>query len=230
MRDACCSGTKGSLTVREALVGSVTNTSASAPPFKRYVNQESTVPKASRPSSYACLTFSTCFRSHNNFVDEGYVESGRPQRFWSLSAPSCLFNSCTILCVRVSVHTIELYSGSPVFLSQTQVVSRWLVMPTALMSCAEWPCFSNVSTAPSMQVWTEFTRSYGSCSCHLKGVNVRRVIVRSRAYCLGGFLTYPDWGYICLNSSWCVTTTSPRELKIRNLELVVPWSMAPMKA
>ena len=42
-------------------------------------------------------------------------------------------------------------------------------------------------------------------------------------------MTYPGCGYICLNSSWCDATGSPALLKIRNRELVVPWSMEPTK-
>lgn len=41
--------------------------------------------------------------------------------------------------------------------------------------------------------------------------------------------SYPGLGYICVNSTWCEATGSPSRLKIRNLELVVPWSIEPTK-
>lgn len=62
---------------------------------------------------------------------------------------------------------MALCKAFPVVLSQTTVVSRWFVMPTALIWLREWPWVSNSVTAPSMHVSTEETISSGSCSCHL---------------------------------------------------------------
>jgi hypothetical protein len=62
---------------------------------------------------------------------------------------------------------MALYKGSPVCLSHTTVVSRWLVIPTALMDLAEWPCCSKALTAPSIHSFIESMISTGSCSCHL---------------------------------------------------------------
>lgn len=91
--------------VRDAFVGSLTNTFASGPPLSLYVSHVSTVPKARVPLSYAFFTASTFFNSQSSFVDEGYVDNGRPQSSISSSAPFFAFSSRTIEAARVSVHT-----------------------------------------------------------------------------------------------------------------------------
>jgi hypothetical protein len=63
--------------------------------------------------------------------------------------------------VRRSCHTIALWIGSPVALSHTTTVSRWLVMPIAAMSPAASPAFSSaVFTVDT----TVAQMSSGSCS------------------------------------------------------------------
>jgi len=42
---------------------------------------------------------------------------------------------------------MALYTGRPVFLSQTMVVSRWLVMPMAEISPASMPLRASTSTS-----------------------------------------------------------------------------------
>src|SRR4051794_19638710 len=42
--------------------------------------------------------------------------------------------------------------------------------------------------------------------------------------------TQPGFGRICSCSSWCLPRSLPEWSKIMNLELVVPWSMAPTKS
>ena len=69
----------------------------------------------------------------------------------------------------MSGQTTALHSGSPVFLSQTTVVSRWLVMPTERMLDRSWPSATNFSVAFSMHASTDSSSSMGSCSCHLRG-------------------------------------------------------------
>lgn len=44
-----------------------------------------------------------------------------------------------------------------------------------------------------------------------------------------GLKTYPDAGYCCENSIWCIATGVPVPSKMMKRELVVPWSMEPMK-
>ncbi len=81
-----------------------------------------------------------------------------------------------VMCtVRVSFQTIALWYGFPVVLSQTIVVSLWLVMPMAEMSEESKPHFS---MTVDMQVTQFFQISSGSCS------------------------TCPADGYICVCSSW----------------------------
>jgi hypothetical protein len=153
-----------------ALVLSVTwmGFSAFAPPFSLYMSQESTVPKARRPSSYACLTASSFWRSQRSLTLLGYVDRGRPQSSVRVSDPSRALSSRTSAFVRVSGHTTALQSGSPVVLSHTTVVSRWLVMPIDRMSDLEWPSSTNLRTAPSIHSSTDLSSSSGSCSCHLQ--------------------------------------------------------------
>jgi hypothetical protein len=62
---------------------------------------------------------------------------GRPHIFCSLSLPGRALSSRASAAVLVSVHTIALYRGSPDLMSQTTVVSLWLVMPMALMLSLE---------------------------------------------------------------------------------------------
>ena len=63
--------------------------------------------------------------------------------------------------MRVSCQTIAFITGSPVLRSQTTVVSRWLVMPSAAMSPSLAPAFS---TASSMTFCDFAQISFGSCS------------------------------------------------------------------
>ncbi|CAM5238812.1 hypothetical protein STENM327S_01773 [Streptomyces tendae] len=103
--------------------------------------------------------------------------------------------------MRVSCQTMALWTGSPVFLSQTRVVSRWLVMPMALMSSRVMPAFS---TAPATTSWTLVQISVASCS------------------------TQPGFGKICSCSFWSTETMRPSRSKTMQREEVVPWSMAAM--
>ena len=63
--------------------------------------------------------------------------------------------------MRVSCQTIAFITGSPVFLSHTTVVSRWLVMPRPEMSSALAPA---ASSASSMTSCVRAQISFGSCS------------------------------------------------------------------
>lgn len=92
-------------------------------------------------------------------------------------------------------------------LSQTTVVSRWLVMPTACMSDAAWPCFSKASTAPSIHASTEVMISCGSCSCHLSNhISYVSFNWGEREYvCMcGENLSFPCITFLAYSSSYCV--------------------------
>ncbi len=89
------------------------------------------------------------------------MASGSPTCSWKRAWPPSLENSSTSLSVRVSCHTSALCTGSPVFLSHTSVVSRWLVMPTPAMSSALAPASL---IASSMTSWVRDQISFASCS------------------------------------------------------------------
>ena len=101
--------------------------------------------------------------------------------------------------VRTSCHTRALYTGLPVLLSHTIVVSRWFVMPTAAIS---WRFVSAFCSASATTERTDSQISTGSCS------------------------TQPGLGKICVNSFWPTETISPERLNRMARDDVVPWSMA----
>ena len=84
--------------------------------------------------------------------------------------------------VRRHCQTMALAMGSPVFLSQITVVSRWLVMPMAAMSSAVMCSLSIVERETSRVV---FQISSASCS------------------------TQPGLGKICLNSRLAIAQILP---------------------
>ncbi len=91
------------------------------------------------------------------------MASGRPTCSWKRAWPPSRDSSSTILSVRVSCQTIAFITGSPVFLSHTTVVSRWLVMPRPEMSSALAPADSSASSITSC---VRDQTSFGSCSTH----------------------------------------------------------------
>src|SRR4051794_5171220 len=96
---------------------------------------------------------------------------------------------------------MALYTGSPVVLSQTSAVSRWLVIPTAAMSET---LRSALARAPAVTSRVLSQISFALCSTH------------------------PARGKICSCSFWSTFTTRPSRLKIMHRVDVVPWSMAAM--
>ena len=103
--------------------------------------------------------------------------------------------------VRVSCQTMALYTGSPVVRSQTNAVSRWLVMPTAA-------------------IWSDLMSALASAAA----VVARTFSQISIALCS----THPAFGKICSCSRWSTATTRPSWLKIIVRDEVVPWSMDAM--
>src|SRR5699024_724339 len=130
--------------VREALVTSVTCTPPFGPPVRFHSSHESVLPNSSSPASAFSRAPSTLSRIHLTFGPEKYVASGRPTRSLYLSAPSSPASSSQMRWVRVSCQTIALWTGSPVALSHTTAVSRWLVMPTA---ASRWRLMSAFTSA-----------------------------------------------------------------------------------
>ena len=103
--------------------------------------------------------------------------------------------------VRRHCQTMARLTGSPLSLSQTMVVSRWLVMPMAAMLAAVAPMLSMAFLATSSCV---SKISLASCS------------------------TQPGLGKYWVNSFWATDTISPDSLnRMQRLE-VVPESSAMM--
>ena len=103
--------------------------------------------------------------------------------------------------VRLSCHTIALYTGSPVAASHTRVVSLWLVIPMAAMS---FPPMPMEVMASAMTAASEDQISLGSCSTH------------------------PGWGKCWVNSFWATERMFPPWSNTIALEELVPWSRARM--
>ena len=101
--------------------------------------------------------------------------------------------------VLLHCQTMALYTGLPVFLSQTIVVSRWFVMPMPAISVGESSLFSKASARARSCV---SSITIGSCS------------------------TQPGLGYICGKGYCAIVTGTPFASNIMALELVVPWSSA----
>ncbi len=188
--------------VREALVTSVTCRPPLTPPVRFQMTQLSMVPKRMSPASARSRRPSTLSSSQRAFGPAKYEASGRPvsrrKRSWPTLRPSSLQRAS----VRVSCQTMALWTGSPVFLSHSSVVSRWLVMPMALMSSRVMPAFA---MAPATTSSTLVQISVALCS------------------------TQPGFGKICSCSFWSTETMRPSRSKTMQRLEVVPWSMAAMK-
>ena len=94
---------------------------------------------------------------------------------------------------------MALWIGRPVVRSQSTVVSRWLVTPTAARSRA---VILALARAPATTVCTLAQISSASCS------------------------TQPGRGKICRCSFCSTPTIDPAASKTMQREEVVPWSMA----
>ena len=119
--------------VREAFVTSVTCTVLRV---RHDMSQVSTVPNFSRPASARSRAPGTLSRIHFILVAEKYASIISPVFSFIISAWPASRSESQYSEVRLSCHTIALYTGSPVSASHTMVVSRWLVIPMAAML---WP-------------------------------------------------------------------------------------------
>ena len=142
--------------VREALVASI---SCRRPPVRCQSRRLSTVPAASSPASARALAPATLSSSQAILVAEKYGSSTKPVR----SAIQALRSRCRSQnsAVRRSCQTMAGPTPRPSDRSQTTVVSRWLVRPTAATRSALMPASESakVTSGP-----TESTRACGSCS------------------------------------------------------------------
>ena len=125
------------------------------------ITQVSMLPKSSSPASARARAPSTLSRIHRIFGPEKYVAIGRPVAARNRSWPPSAESSLQIWSVRVSCQTSALWIGLPLDRSQTTVVSRWFVTPTAARSLAEIPAFFS---APVTTSWVRSMISIGSCS------------------------------------------------------------------
>jgi hypothetical protein len=96
-------------------------------------------------------------------------------------------------------HTIARWIGAPLRRSQTTVVSRWLVIPSAATSAPRAPAFA--STPRPARSWLSQI-SAGSCS------------------------TQPGRGKCWANSCWSTATSAPLRSNRIARDEVVPWSSA----
>jgi len=143
--------------VREALLASVTWAS---PPVRCQASQVSMVPKASSPRSARARAPGTVSSSHASLVPEKYASRTSPVLFRNPSScPACRSASHRDA-VRRSCQTMALATGRPVARSQSTVVSRWLVMPTAATSEDVTP----PGRAPGRRVALRGEDFPGSCS------------------------------------------------------------------
>ena len=182
--------------VREALLTSVACT---WPPVSFHSSQLSMVPKARSPWAAAMCAPLTWSSSQRILVAEKYASSTRPVLCWICSAWPCSRNCAHSGSPRRSCQTMARWMGSPVRRFHSTVVSRWLVMPMALMSLALSPALAMASRAVASWV---VQISFASCS------------------------TQPGCGKCCVSSHWAMATMLPSRSKTMLRELEVPWSRA----
>mmetsp|Transcript_25821 Transcript_25821/g.65398 ORF Transcript_25821/g.65398 Transcript_25821/m.65398 type:complete len:224 (-) Transcript_25821:140-811(-) len=147
-----CAPARSIRSVREALVTSVTwrvvPPTPFAPPVRFQISHESIVPTSAVPACSPSRTSATFSISQRSFDALKYVEMGRPVTSRTASCPpSSVRSACTTSLVRPSCQSIASYSGAPVRLSHTTVVSRWLVMPMPSTSRAVAPAFCSTAAA-----------------------------------------------------------------------------------
>lgn len=117
-------------------------------------------------SHSAFFTFSSLSIIQRTLGPEKYVERPRPVISGKLML--CFLQasskSGSTEEVRVSDQTIALYNGTPDSLSQTTVVSRWQVIPTAPTSWIGIPREDIFCATSDRHSWTLLNISSGSCS------------------------------------------------------------------
>ena len=140
--------------VRLALLTSVT---CFAPAVSFHTSQVSIVPNANSPLRALSRAPSISSSNHLSFVPEKYGSRRNPV-FSRTPASHAARLAAQKSAVRRSCHTIAGAIGSPLALSQTTTVSRWLVIPIpaisaaptpapAIAACAAANCVSQISAA-----------------------------------------------------------------------------------
>ena len=119
--------------VRAALVASVAWV---LPSVNFHSKKLSTVPNRRSPFLALARAPSTLSKIHLILVAEKYGSKSKPVLCVVVGSKPSAFKELHISEVRRSCHTMALYTGFPVILSQTMVVSRWFVMPMDAMSFA----------------------------------------------------------------------------------------------
>ena len=137
------------------------------------------VPASSSPFCARRRAPLTVSSSHEILVPEKYGSSSSPVLRVNFGSSPFFLSFWHIAAVRRSCHTMALWIGLPVALSQTTTVSRWLVMPIAAMSFA---VSLALRSAERTVETTLFQISSGSCS------------------------TQPESGKCWVNSFWPVAT------------------------
>ncbi len=149
---------RSSSSVREALLTSVAWT---APPVSRHTRKVSTVPNASSPRAARGRRPDTWPSSHSSLVPEKYGSSVSPVSSRTRASRPSALSWAHRSAVRRSCHTMALCRALPLARSHNIDVSRWLVMPMALMSRPATPL---VASALRSAAVTEPQMSSGSCS------------------------------------------------------------------
>ncbi len=130
-------------------------------PVSRKSSQASIVPKTAVPRAARSRSSGACSSSQAIFVPEKYGSRVRPVRSRISSSWPAARRRSQIPADRRSCQTIARCSGSPVAGSQTQIVSRWLVIPTAISCSGATPASSQASRATA---WVTAQISALSCS------------------------------------------------------------------
>ena len=170
-------------------------TSVRCRPVSFQISQLSIVPNSTSPRSPRSRSPSTWSSSQASFEPAKYGASGSPVRSRKFFSPNASSKRRSWSPVRVSCQTIAWCTGVPVSRSQTRVVSRWLVMPTAAI------CSAVISSTASASWITNRTHSQiSSASCS----------------------TQPGRGKICRCSRCATETMVPDASKTMQRDDVVP--------
>ena len=131
-------------------------------PFVSFQTRKlSTVPNNRSPRSALSRAPGTFSRIQRTFVAEKYASITSPVFLRMVSLQPFSFRESQYSAVRLHCQTMALYTGLPVALSHTMVVSRWLVMPIAAIWDASTPSLALASLITAS--WLAQI-SVGSCS------------------------------------------------------------------
>ncbi len=121
----------------------------------------SMVPNAMSPARALALRPGIWSRSHFTLVPEKYASTTRPVLSRNRGSRPSDLSSSQMDADLLHCQTMALWTGFSVFLSHRTTVSRWFVMPMAIMSLG---CTEAASSAFFMTVWVVSQMTSGSCS------------------------------------------------------------------